>query len=92
MNIDNIKYYFIRNYHLIFNRNKCIKLYFDEVDLLLGDVVVSTSDEPELKCLGMGWYYILGYTNAEGNWIRLNQSGFNRLTNFIEKYKNKIIK
>lgn len=73
----NIKAFFNRNYNLIFNRSKCVKLknlFNDGVPYTYGSLV-TLEDGRDLKCLGNFWFLELKYRvlRLDGGYEKLKE-------------------
>ena len=52
-----IKYFFIRNYHLLFNRDNCVNITFGNYYPELGDIY--TTKNIPIKYIGKSYFLIL---------------------------------
>jgi len=49
-----IRAFFDRNWHLLFNKEKCVKIFFQDNWFRYNDIVNDGTND--LRCLGKGWY------------------------------------
>ena len=54
----NWKSFFDRNYHLLFNKKKCFKLYFKYNVFKYNDIVL-TAENQKARCLSKDWYKLI---------------------------------
>lgn len=87
-----VKAFFDRNYNILFNRSKCVKIKHlcnNSVPYTYGSIV-SLEDGRELKCLGNFWFVEREYRvlRLDGGYEKLRDM-FELLNDFRESENNK---
>lgn len=57
--IKKLRSFFHRNYHLKYNRDKCVKIVFDDLEAFVEYDIIMDGEFVRYKCLGKNWFILL---------------------------------